>query len=68
MASKQAFTTMPMKLAPDFVIQRRVKENTKRAEAAEYSAKMVRIAGETGWFEGKMKFDFEDNEKREQEY
>ncbi|CAD7931831.1 unnamed protein product [Amoebophrya sp. A120] len=58
---------MAMKLPPDFVIQRRVKENTKYAEASEYCSKMVKIAGETGWFEQKVKFDFEDNQKRETE-
>ena len=55
---------MSLKLAPDFLIQRRVKINKKYEEADQYKAKMKLIGGATSWFEGKVKYDFADNAKR----
>ena len=55
---------MSVKLAPDFLIQRRVKINAKYDEADSYKKKMQLIGGATSWFEGKIKYDFADNAKR----
>lgn len=46
------------------MIQRRVKINKKYAECDAYAKELTLTAGTTGWFEGKMKFDFQDDAKR----
>ncbi|CAD7943723.1 unnamed protein product [Amoebophrya sp. A25] len=56
---------MASKLPPDFVIRRAVKIKNKYGEADAYSKELVKTAGATKWFESKVKYDFEDNMKRE---
>lgn len=55
---------MASKMGPDFLIKRRVKINEKYAESDAYARKLTLINGTTGWFEGKMKYDFQDDAKR----
>ena len=55
---------MSVKLAPDFLIQRRVKINAKFDEADAYKKKMGLVGGQTSWFESKVKYDFADSAKR----
>ena len=55
---------MASRLPPDFLIQRRVKINEKYAEADVYKKQLGFLEGATGWFEGKIKYDFADDAKR----
>lgn len=55
---------MAAKIKPDFLIQRRVAEENRRADSDTYHQKMQSISVNTNWFESKTKFEFSDGEKR----
>jgi len=55
------------KIGPDYLIKRRVKINDRLHDAEAYKREIVKQHGVTSWFESKMKYDFQDNKKREDE-
>jgi len=55
---------MNARTRPDFLIQRRVKEDNKRADATAYASKMADVARTTSWHEGKQKFDYAEHQKQ----
>lgn len=55
------------KVGPDYLLKRRIKIDEKYAEADGYKKKMGMLAGTTGWFESKIKYDFQDGEKRQRD-
>ncbi|KAF4662447.1 hypothetical protein FOL47_006237 [Perkinsus chesapeaki] len=52
------------RLPPDALIQRRVKIDEKHAELESYAKDLKKATITTSWFENKSKYDFTDNEKR----
>lgn len=59
---------MAAKMKPDFLIQKRVAQDNALAQCAAYSQQMSRVAQNTGWFESKVKYSFNDGEKRSQAF
>mmetsp|Transcript_49339 Transcript_49339/g.145719 ORF Transcript_49339/g.145719 Transcript_49339/m.145719 type:complete len:107 (+) Transcript_49339:104-424(+) len=55
---------MPPKVRPDFLITKGIQKEDQYIQAAKYAKSLDRIQQNSSWFEGKVKYDFADNEKR----
>eukprot|EP00931_Biecheleriopsis_adriatica_P083261 TRINITY_DN56837_c0_g1_i1.p1 TRINITY_DN56837_c0_g1~~TRINITY_DN56837_c0_g1_i1.p1 ORF type:complete len:108 (+),score=33.89 TRINITY_DN56837_c0_g1_i1:136-459(+) len=56
------------KMRPDFLIQKGIAKDNQYAAAADYASKMSKISQVSGWFEGKQKYDFAEDAKRNAEF
>ncbi|KAF4695687.1 hypothetical protein FOZ60_003700 [Perkinsus olseni] len=52
------------RLPPDAIIQKRVASDEKHAALDRYTHEMKKAAMAASWFENKSKYDFTDNQKR----
>ena len=52
------------KVAPDYLIKKRVEVDNKYAIAEHHAIDVARVQVATSWFEGKLKYDFNEAAKR----
>jgi hypothetical protein len=55
---------MPIQPPPDYLIRKRVEEDNKYAIAETFARDVAKVQVATEWFEGKIKYDFNEGAKR----